>query len=398
MVDRESPSEPDAIFLLSLETGEKRRLTSSRVNSFGDQYPRFSPDGRTVAFERWGAVLKSDIYLVPAEGGDPRRLTAKNNPVWGFDWSADGESLIVASGYPTVSRRGDRLCIRTLEGTVDVWREGGPASAAEDSQPSRLISSPIYSNFAEYSPDGRQILFTSFRSGSDELWICDADGSAPRQLTHLQRSNGAFTGTWSPDGRRIAFCGIENDDYDIYVVDAAGGVPRRITSEPSDDGYPSWSRDGHFIYFGSTRSGRFEVFKTAAAGGEAQQITTGGGVYAVESHDGSQLFFTKRGIEGGPAGIWRMPVDGAEAVQVHDIGQFDSWQLFEDGICLLNRRVKPPSIDFLDFATGEIRRVGTIKGPGIPSALGFSVSPDRRWVLYQGWDTEYGIILVENFR
>ena len=426
MVDRESPSDPSAIYLLSLETGEKKRSTAPPANHDGDVFPRFSPDGRAVAFVRWGAMIQSDVFVIPAEGGEPRRLTTNNGITFGVDWTADGQSLIFAASragrthwislwrvpaaggepeplgvgdqgtWPSVSRHGNRLCYVKDEDKADIWRVGGPASAEEDREPLRFISSTRYENFPEYSPDGRQILFGSYRSGADEIWACDSDGSNPRQLTQIQRPGGAVVGAWSPDGTQIAFCGVEDGNYEIYVVDAAGGIPRRLTSEPSNDGYPSWSGDGRFIYFGSDRTGRLEVFRMAASGGEARQTTTDGGVYAVESPDGSHLYFTKQGLEGGSPGIWRMPADGGKAVLVHDSGGFDYCEVLEDGICILNRGSDPPSIEYLDFETGEVNLVAALEGR--PGFLGFSVSPDRRWVLYQGWETESDIMLVENFR
>jgi Tol biopolymer transport system component len=426
LVDRESPDVPSSIFLLSLETGEKRRLTSPPADHDGDVSPRFSPDGRKVAFVRWGAMIQSDVFVIPTEGGEQRRLTTSNGVTYGVDWTADGQSLIFAASragrthwislwrvpvaggepeplgvgdqgtWPSVSRSGNRLCYVKDEDKADIWRAGGPASTEEERQPVRFISSTRYENFPEYSLDGRQILFGSYRSGADEIWVCSSDGSDPRQLTQVKRPGGAVVGAWSPDGTQIAFCGVENENYEIYVVDAAGGIPRRITTEPSNDGYPSWSRDGRFIYFGSDRTGTLEVFRMSAAGGDAQQITTDGGAYAVESPDGRDLYFTKRGLEGGSPGIWRMPAGGGEAVQIHDYGGFDYWEVLEEGICLLNRASDPPSIELLDFTTGEIVLIATLEGR--PGFMGFSVSPDRRWVLYQGWETESDVMLVENFR
>jgi Tol biopolymer transport system component len=426
MVDRESPDEPNAIFLLSFETGEKRRLTTPPKGQLGENCPRFSPDGRTVAFVREGVFGKSDIFLIPMDGGEMRRLTTDNGITLGLDWAADGQSVIFAAAragrtdwmslwrvpatggepealgvgdpgrLPAVSLHGNRLCYVKSETGWDIWRVGGPAAGEEDRKPVRFISSTQYENFPEYSPDGRQILFGSYRTGSDEIWICDSDGTNPRQLTQFKRPGGALTAAWSPDGNQIAFLSIENDNHEIYVVNASGGIPRRITPESSDEAYPSWSRDGRFIYFGSNRTGRFEVFRMPAVGGEAQQISVDGGLDAAESPDGRHLYFTKRGLEGGPRGIWRMPIDGGKAVQVHDSGGFDHWEVVENGICLLNLRSDPPSIELLDFDTGEINLVAVLEGQ--PTRMGFSVSPDRRWILYQVNETESDIMLVENFR
>ena len=96
LAERESPDEPIGIFLLSLETGEKRRLTAPPADYFGDTYPQFSPDGRTVAFVR-SRSFRSGIYLVPAEGGEPRPLVTDNSFAEGLDWTSDGSEIIFSA-------------------------------------------------------------------------------------------------------------------------------------------------------------------------------------------------------------------------------------------------------------------------------------------------------------
>ena len=426
MVDRESPDAPDAIYLLSLETGEKTRLTNPPADHEGDSLPRFSPDGKTVAFIRWGSMNLSDVYLVPTEGGEPRRLTKDNGITQGLDWSANGKSLIFGASragrshwislwripedggepqsvgvgdqgtWPSISREGHRLCYVKDDDRIDIWRVSGPASTEREPRIDRFISSTRYENYPEYSPDGRQILFGSYRSGADEIWICDSDGANPRQLTQRRKPGGAFAGAWSPDGTHIAFGGFEDGKWHVFVVPASGGIPRQITSGPSNDGYVSWSRDGRFIYFSSDRTGRLEVFRIPAEGGQARQVTSNGGVYAVESADGRDLYFSRRGLEGGPPGIWRMPVDGGEATKVSDSGGFGEFAVLADGICLLSRGSAPQTVDYLDFGTGEISQIAEIEVRS--GRMGLSVSPDRQWILFQGWEDESDIMLVENFR
>jgi Tol biopolymer transport system component/serine/threonine protein kinase len=426
MVDRESPHAPGAIYLLSLETGEKRGLTVPPADHYGDRNPRFSPDGRMVAFVRWGTLYSSDIYLTPSEGGEPRRITTDIGITRGFDWAADGKSLVFSASragrahwislwrisvdggepeplgvgdqgtWPSISREGGRLCYVKDDDRIDIWRVGGPASTEDARRATKFISSTRYENFAQYSPDGQQILFGSYRSGADEIWICDSDGSNPRQLTRRGKPGGAMAGAWSPDGEQVAFSGVEDGTWEVFVVQTAGGIPRRLTSGPSNDGYASWSRDGRFIYFGSDRTGRLEVFRIPAAGGEPQQITEEGGAYAVESPDGRDLYFTIWGLEGGLPGIWRMPVGGGEAMKIHDFGGFLGFEVLEDGICVVNRDSQPPSVDYLDLHSGKTRQIAALDVR--PGRMGFSISPDQRWILFQGWEDESDLMLVENFR
>src|SRR5204862_2573072 len=73
VADKNSQEEPFSLFLLSIETGEKRKVTSPPVGTVGDAYPAFSPDGKMLAFTRSSSRATTDLYLVPPSGGEPQR-------------------------------------------------------------------------------------------------------------------------------------------------------------------------------------------------------------------------------------------------------------------------------------------------------------------------------------
>ena len=133
----------------------------------------------------------------------------------------------------------------------------------------------------------------------------------------------------------------------------------------------------------------------SAEGGDAVQLTTAGGVFAIESSDGQFLYFTKRSFWAGEHGIWRMPIEGGEEVKIHDEGEGTSCEFVGDGICYLNLHLDIPVVEFLDFASGEVRQVAEVEGA---SMWGFGASPDGQWVIYQRQERESDIMLVENFR
>jgi Tol biopolymer transport system component len=222
--------------LLSLETGETRTLTHPPAISVpGDASPRFSPDGRTVAFLR-GFLPHLDIYLVPAAGGEPNRLTHGNWRTDGLDWTADGRSIVFSScrsprgavfslwkvpvvggeprplefgesGHdPSVSRTGDRLAYEREISDMDIWRVGGPNAPKDERKPRPFISSTSWDWAPEYSPDGKTVLFTSHRSGFGEVWLADADGSNARQLTHLDDAVTTTGNGWSTTGGTWRSC------------------------------------------------------------------------------------------------------------------------------------------------------------------------------------------------
>src|SRR5262249_1985560 len=105
---------------------------------------------------------------------------------------------------PALSSRAHRLAYTKPFFDSNIWRFEVPSPHGKISSPMELISSTRDDVEAQFSPDGKRIAFDSNRSGSDEIWVCDSDGSNAVQLTSLGVGN---TGAprWSPDGERIVF-------------------------------------------------------------------------------------------------------------------------------------------------------------------------------------------------
>ncbi len=101
IADRSSPQEPNAIFLLSTETYEKRRLTFPPAGYGGDMDPAVSPDGTRLAFIRFRTGESSDLYVLPLAAGkpagDPGQLTSDGRRIFGLSWTADGRAIVFSS-------------------------------------------------------------------------------------------------------------------------------------------------------------------------------------------------------------------------------------------------------------------------------------------------------------
>jgi Tol biopolymer transport system component len=426
-----SLTEPSALFLVSIETGEKHRLTSPPAQVlYGDSEPAFSPDGRTLAFTRIVDGGIRDLYLLPFSDthmplGEPRELAFGNRDAQSPTWSADGREIIFSDGGlmwtvipssmggtakpqrldvgegtdPAISRHGRRLAYTHVFSHSSIGRIplfhanlGKPLNAVS-ARP--LISSTRDESSPEYSPDGKRIAFVSSRSGDGEIWVCDSDGSNAVQLTYL---GGPFLdrARWSPDGERLAFDSTAAGQWDIYVVGANGGKVQRMTKDPANDGNPSWSRDGRWIYFDSARTGVQQIFKIPADGGEAIQVTRDGGFAPVESADGKFVYYTK-GLFG--TSLWKIPVEGGEAVKILDgLSTFHNVAIVETGVYFVPT-ASGSSLKFLSFATNTISPIATLDKPLEFSEAGLSVSPDKRWILYTFFDQAGSeLMLVEKFR
>ena len=418
------------MFLLSLETLEKRKLTSPREpHLYGDWSPAFSPDGQTLAFMRDSSIDTEDIYLIPVVGGEPRRLTFDNTLLRGMAWTADGAEIVFTSTRggsnlrlwrvsllggtpeplaaggekamtPAISRQGSLLAYaQDPSGNTKIWRIEVSKATGRGSSPVKFIASTRDESTPQYSSDGKRIAFASDRSGSEEIWVCDSDGSNQVKLTNF---GGPVGGSphWSADGSQIAFDSRPEGYSQIYVINAEGGQPRRITTGKSDDVAPTWSKDGRWIYFSSNRGGQQQMWKVPVEGGEAVQVTGRAGSWGAESLDGKLFYYEVENA--GVWTIWRVPVAGGQEAPVIKIGQqqwYDVAAVTEQGIYFTNLDAKPqPEIELFSFAKGRVKQIATIgKERGNP---GLAVSPDERWILYtQAEDPPSSdIMLVENFR
>lgn len=153
----------------------------------------------------------------------------------------------------------------------------------------------------QFSPDEKRIAFMSNRTGSWQIWVGDADGSKPMQVSFTES---AGTPRWSPDGRSLAFDAPSNGATRIFVVRTDGSAFAR----PLADGLvPSFSRDGKWVYFASERTGEWQVWKVPVRGGTPVQVTSDGGFAALESADGN-VYYSKSRYPNPE--ICRMPVAG----------------------------------------------------------------------------------------
>ena len=309
--EKASETGPARIIQLSIATLQKKALTSPPQDSLGDLEPQISPDGHWLAFVRSGTRVygNQEVWVQPLAGGEARKLTSgQYQAVTALNWTQDGSEIV----FSTVDRgsRDELAGFRSPVERLSRWW------ASERTRPMRRSEATSWSSSrarprcrtpgdslargvavhgdAREDPrvrrkpsvlsDGRRIAFESIRGGIQNIWLSNADGSRPVQLTSFS----SFSGTprWSPDGRRLVVDSLASGNWDLYVVDADGGTPRRLTSEPSEDGTGTWSRDGRSIYFHSDRTGRSEIWKIPADGGTAVQVTRDGGFYAVESEDG----------------------------------------------------------------------------------------------------------------
>ena len=407
------------ISFISVESGERRpsniELPGPYVTS-----PTFSPDGKYLAFIGGSGFLSNDVYVAPVNGGKARALTSVHNTMGGVAWTPDSRELIfdssheglptlwrvpvaggdlqavsVAADYasqPTIALHGNRLALSRFAVDTNIWKASLVPS--DHSPPTRITTASQEDSDVAISPDGQHLAFRSSRTGADQIYVCNSDGSNPVQLTSLKAS---ATGSpaWSPDGKQIAFDSRAEGQGNIYVISSEGGAPRRLTKGAKDSAVPSWSRDGHWIYFSSGATAETaEVWKVPAAGGEAVPVKVVG-IWAEESSDGKSLYYYRNNT------IWRSDLTGANETRViPGPEEFQDWRPCGKQLCMLDTSSAPLG-QFVryDPVTKRKQAKPLDVGPSVGLSRGMDVSPDGRWVVYVRADSvQSDIMLVENFR
>jgi Tol biopolymer transport system component/DNA-binding winged helix-turn-helix (wHTH) protein len=413
------PGETQAsIFLLSLESGQKRRLIAPSTIGTGDWDAAYSPDGHWLAFVRnTGAAQSSQLYELPVDSsgaatGPERVIRTARADLKSLEWSADGRSLLCETEgglvrisldgkrleqlpfpdatQPSAAPAGNRLVYVRSTRVIDIFAVPGPAGAGSAVD---VITSARMDGAPSYSSDGKRIAFVSNRTGSLEIWASNADGQQAAQLT---TSAGATVGCprWSPDGRNIAFDSTDTAGSHIFIISAKGDSLRRITSGASRNVRPSWSRDGRWIYFGSNRSGLWQIWKISPDGTAAVQVTHNGGREAFEDFEGRFLYYAK---ESSVSGIWRLPVSGGDEVKITDRGFQGRWALAEHGLYYLKGETEIERLGLPDQRVIPISTAGLALATGTGGLL--AIGPGERSILVTASvRTESELIMVEGFR
>jgi TolB protein len=254
-------SEYSEIYVMDAGGSNLTRLT---FNNAGSMEPRWSPDGRQIAFVSYLDGTTA-IYVMNADGSNVVRLTDPEMKASEPAWSPDGKRIAFTSDYG-----GDRdVCVMDADGgnVVNLTNNYLP----DDGSPT-------------WSPDGRRIAFQSDRGRSVgaivAIYVMGADGSNPVMLQDRRPEDPPTIidqqPAWSPDGRQIAFLsarsGIHSPGFSVFVMNADGSGARRVTQTPYDYEHPDWSPDGRYIVFVHYGQGIWVVEST---GGSPIRLTEG---------------------------------------------------------------------------------------------------------------------------
>jgi Tol biopolymer transport system component len=435
MFSRLQPTGEMAVWKINLTTGMQTQLTRPPAGTV-DQYATWSFDGERIAFMR-GQGGQQSLWLMDARGGEPELLLGDDYLNMTPAWSADGQRLVfvsnrsgllnlweievgsgrlrqVTSGaetaiLPTTSSTGV-IAYTPYSHQIDLY--WGPVDQPQETH-QRLTAHTLNNFGGRVSPDGRQVLYQSDRTGNYELWLLDRSSGAERQLTDHPAWDAMAD--WAPDGREIVFLSNREGALQVWVLAVEGGQVRRVSEksrpipfEPHFSG-PRWSPDGKAIGFIAVDEREEALWVVDPQGGNERSVLSGVSGFDWYRDSRHIVYIRKVGDKSGvvemraadletgketlllrgPTAELVVAPDGRAVAYLHSASHLNM-QLH------LLRLAPPASPDALPRALGEPRQL--TRGESAWHVHNGGWSPDSQAVVYSR-DLDSGdIYLIGNYR
>ena len=324
-----------ALWIVPTTGGSPRQITAGPR----DGSPRWSPDGKTLAFirspERDGRPQPAQIWLMSLDGGEAQPLTDTPRSPAGFEWSPDGKTIAFVSREdpskekekpnpedPEVKDKApERVSdVRVISRAVyrangggylnpkmrtHIWTVSIPSTSSEKPKAKQITRGNFDEGNISWSPDGSRIYFGATRVAEpyyeaprSDLYSVSRDGGDERKV--LSFDGGMRDYTFSNDGKRIAFGGVQGQkpvlsytQPDLFVMNNdAGATPKNLTANYDFDigggiggdqhaprggnpGGATWSKDDRWIYVNVAELGAANLKRIDAATGKVEPLTSG---------------------------------------------------------------------------------------------------------------------------
>jgi len=264
--------------------------------------PRWSPDGRAIAFlsarpmptDSATDTPRTQVWLLSLGGGEPRRVTNLLNGASGFQWSPDGTRLVVVGRSGPGDMAKSPSDVRHYahanykfndSGWFDDKRTHLWVADVASGRASQITSGDDWNDSdPQWSPDGRRIAFVSDRTGkafdgghNTDVWTIDANGGALTKISdHVSGDNSP---RWSPDGQTIAFLSAvpEKSHPKIWLASSSGGAASKLAADGVDliPGGLRWAEGGKALYFETGFKGTNQLFRVDLTARKAAAVTSG---------------------------------------------------------------------------------------------------------------------------
>jgi dipeptidyl aminopeptidase/acylaminoacyl peptidase len=317
------------IWMAPFGGGDEIPLTAEGVSSY---HPRWSPDGKYIAFLSARNEGKAQIWLLNRGGGEAQRMTDTPQDVEDFTWSPDSHRICLILRDATEEELTAARERHEGKDAADSSDEGGADASAEAATEKSVrkkpkTQKPWVIDRLQFKVD--EVGYLDHRR--NHLYIYDLAAKSLTQITGGDYDDAQAA--WSPDSKQLAFASNRsaepdrNYDNNIWVVSAdntdKGAHLTQITTNPGEDHDPAWSPDGRWIAYVTQTDPKLMEYATkhlgvsaAAGGGEAKVLTRAfdRGVSDIRfAADSQSIYFIAD--DDGTQNLARIPVTGGEVTR-----------------------------------------------------------------------------------
>lgn len=408
------------IWLAPADSGKPFQLTRGEKSSTS---PRWSPDGQWLAFLSNRLEDKNQIFVISPLGGEAQQLTKSETAISNFSWSEDGKTLAYTATEPTPQPLKDR---KDYLGDYDVVREGYSYVQLWTVDVAEAIKAPLVGkqrtkkkDFSidsfSWSPDGSSIAFSAtinpdlIQGVTSDIYLLKLSDDSVKKIVDLPGpDNGP---RFSPDGKQIVFSSAMGNkvffasNSRLAIVPVTGGIPKSLTdSFDENPGLIEWKTDG--IYFAGQQRTNAHLFRVDPGTGRTIRVTTPDNLMA------GSFSFTRAGdrlafVAGSPTAMNEVFISGVKNFAPHKLTDMTeqarsfilgtreviSWKS-NDGATIEGVLIKPASFD----ATRKYPLLCIIHGGPTGVDRPLLLTPDSRYYPADIWAARGALILKVNYR